>query len=122
MKQPWAFNNLKEWRKRNPTYQSGSNNPAYKNGLGRSTVARRAKEVLDAAEIDQYSCQECGKRRWKKLGRQNIHHRNGDRSDNTLRNLRVLCARCHTRAHVVFHEGRRNKRTGRYTSAIRKSS
>jgi len=105
--------NLRQWRQKNPGYQDGLKNPSWKGGLSKSHICRLAYRVLTKYQIDQHTCQTCGlvsrKDRW------NIHHKNGNRADNRLDNLQVLCPRCHNIAHGR-HEYRRDPRTGRYMS------
>ena len=53
--------------------------------------ARRLREALGR-------CEECGHDGSE--SRLDIHHRNGDKHDQTLENLIVLCHRCHMRVHA----------------------
>ncbi len=56
---------------------------------------RIRKEIL---ERDDYTCQACGIRSEKYM---EVHHINGDHTDNRPENLATLCPMCH----AVFHVG-----------------
>jgi len=49
-----------------------------------------------ALEHYEQKCDICGKEK-----RIEIHHRDGDRTNNSIDNLRPLCKHCHTRVHNV---------------------
>lgn len=66
---------------------------------------RNLKRRLLAAGVKQPRCETCGLTEW--LGAPislALHHVNGDRHDNRLVNLRILCPNCHAQ------EDRRNRR------------
>lgn len=58
---------------------------------------RKAREK--ALIRDGFSCTECGRDY-----RIHVHHKNGDRSDNRLRNLKTTCHACHMRLHRVLRQ------------------
>lgn len=58
----------------------------------------KLKKRLFAAELKQKRCEECG---WAKTTKDGylpleLDHINGDRHDNRLENLRILCPNCHS--------------------------
>jgi 5-methylcytosine-specific restriction endonuclease McrA len=51
---------------------------------------------LLAEGLKEERCEECGLRDWRGAPVPlHLHHVNGDGDDNTLENLRMLCANCH---------------------------
>lgn len=60
----------------------------------RVPIPRRTKEIL--IELSNGLCQECYAKPWR-----DVHHINGDPSDNRLSNLAAICRRCHTSFHKV---------------------
>jgi len=75
----------------------GADHPAYVSGIGNYRAEAFARYGS--------ACTQCGKRG---TGRQiDVHHRDGDRSNNAIDNLLVLCRGCHIRLHrrqAVQHE------------------
>jgi 5-methylcytosine-specific restriction endonuclease McrA len=70
--------------------------------------AREAKRIRDRVG----SCQECGA-----TGRLDIHHKDGDKQNQSPENLTVLCRSCHMQVHAergetgwdVYHRNRTNR-------------
>lgn len=63
---------------------------------GRRTNTTRLRERLIRLGLKERRCEECGLTEWR--GRPaplELDHANGDRSDNRLENLRILCPNCH---------------------------
>jgi hypothetical protein len=55
------------------------------------------KRRLFDAGVRTRRCESCGLREWKGLPIPfALHHANGDRNDNRLENLQILCANCHS--------------------------
>ena len=55
------------------------------------------KQRLIAARIKQNRCEQCGLVKWRdKPLSLCLHHRNGDKHDNRLENLVLLCPNCHS--------------------------
>ncbi|MGH2994388.1 MAG: helix-turn-helix domain-containing protein [Solirubrobacterales bacterium] len=65
--------------------------------VGRRTNRTHLKGRLLAEGLKQNRCEQCGITEWqrKPLNLQ-LHHVNGDGTDNRLENLRFLCANCHS--------------------------
>ena len=71
---------------------------------GRWNIKRR----LIASGLKQDRCEECGLTDWR--GRPlslDLHHRNGDRHDNRLENLSLLCPNCHSQTDSFAGRNRR---------------
>jgi hypothetical protein len=66
------------------------------------------KQRLIAAGIKPNLCEDCGINEWRGVALSlSLHHVNGDRHDNRLANLRLLCPNCHSQ---TPNFGSRNKR------------
>jgi predicted transcriptional regulator len=76
--------------------QTGNKNPAFIDGLSRSTVRRTAINALMEADRDLHTCERCGA---KSDEGHHKHHKDRDRSNNEPSNLEVLCHSCHTLEH-----------------------
>ncbi len=59
--------------------------------------ADRLKWKLFSTSLKEYKCEKCGRTHWE--GEQislQLHHINGDNTDNRLENLQILCPNCHS--------------------------
>lgn len=76
------------WNKGNFDYSS----------FTKGTVKKNGKTTLSPLiALRGRKCERCGNEEW--LGQPinlEIHHKNGDRSDNELSNLEILCPNCHS--------------------------
>jgi hypothetical protein len=65
--------------------------------VGRKTSRRHLKLRLLKDGLKENRCEECGISEWrgKPLSMQ-LHHHNGDGTDNRLENITLLCANCHS--------------------------
>lgn len=79
--------------------------------ISKSTIiSNRLKEYLLRFNFKNYQCEICDNRgQWqsKKLTLQ-LDHINGDREDNRLNNLRIICPNCHSQTHT--YSGKKNIR------------
>jgi hypothetical protein len=65
--------------------------------VGRKTGRGHLKQRLIKAGLKENRCEECGITEWQgEPLNMALHHVNGDRTDNRLENLRLLCANCHS--------------------------
>jgi 5-methylcytosine-specific restriction endonuclease McrA len=72
---------------------------------GRRTSTHELKTQLLALGIKEHRCEGCGRARWNShLIPLELDHIDGDRTDNRLENLRLLCPNCH--AQTPTYRGR----------------
>lgn len=89
----------KAWNKENYNYESFTTCSKKKNGID---------TLKPLIKLRGHKCEKCGLETW--LGNPitlEIHHINGDRTDNTLDNLMLLCPNCHS--YTSNWRGRKNK-------------
>ena len=80
--------------------------------VGRATSRAHLKQRLLRLGLKRNRCERCGIEEW--LGRplsMHLHHVNGDRLDNRLENLEMLCGNCH--AQTENYGGRNGHRRRR---------
>jgi len=87
----------------NPMYgRKGENSPNYKDG--RSKFNGRTYRKIKLASDSIRECVVCGEDDINKL---DVHHYDGNRKDNDLKNLLWLCKDCHrTHAHEILRDGK----------------
>ena len=72
------------------------NNPNYKNG---ASCGIHIKEILDLKESirkrDGYKCQECGITQEENKKKLDVHHIDGNDTNNAPKNMISLCVKCH---------------------------
>lgn len=70
-------------------------------------------------EKNSYKCEKCGFEGYNKLTHNTIlqiHHKDGDASNNKEENLQVLCPNCHAMTETFGNCGKRKSSRGRYDS------
>lgn len=82
--------------------------------LGSSIASSALKRKLWAAELLPRACQECGQGElWNgKVLVLQLDHINGNRRDNRIGNLRIVCPNCHTQTHTFAGRGKSSTKKG----------
>jgi len=88
--------------------------------VGRKTSRRHLKLRLLKEGLKTNRCEDCGISEWqgKPLSMQ-VHHLNGDGTDNRLENIRLLCANCHSQTDT--YGGRNGHRRPRAEEDLRRA-
>ena len=71
----------------------------YLNGKRKIACSILRRRLIDECYKDD-CCEICGLREW--LGQPaplEMHHKDGNRKNNTLNNLQIICSNCHTQTH-----------------------
>ena len=75
----------------NREYKTGENHPNFKNGKG----SYRNKAFRELGEV----CSRCGYNRCRAA--LEVHHKDGDRTNNKSDNLEIICRNCHSEKHYM---------------------
>lgn len=82
--------------------------------LENKLVCKKAWKILDMlveTGYKEYKCECCGISDWNnKPIRLQLHHKNGNPTDNSLDNLEVLCPNCHTQTDNYGSKNTRDKK------------
>lgn len=82
--------------------------------LENKLVCKKAWKILDVlvqTGYKEYKCECCGISEWNnKPIRLQLHHKNGNPTDNSLDNLEVLCPNCHTQTDNYGSKNTRDKK------------
>ena len=100
--------------------------PAY---CASETLFCAKKQRIDAVHLKHrllrdriftYRCAICGTWRWQdKILALDLHHKNGDPTDDRIKNLEFRCPNCHSQAPI--HKGRKNKDALKRRGALKES-
>lgn len=91
------------WKKNQYDYESFTINSKKKNG---------SSTLIPLITLRGRKCEKCGLEEW--LGQPitlEIHHKDGDRTNNTLENLQLLCPNCHSYTPNWRGRGRKKSQT-----------
>lgn len=77
---------------------------------GSNYIPSRLKRRLVSAGILEYKCSECGMHEWrgKPISLQ-LDHINGNRQDNRIENIRILCPNCHSQTDTFCIKNKKGK-------------
>ena len=84
--------------------------------LRRGNRVAQLRDRLIASGLKKAVCEECGLKEWRgKAMPLQVDHRDGDRLNNELINLRILCANCHAQTETSgFKNARRRPEHARW--------
>lgn len=92
----------------NPQYGQhwgiGKNNPNWKGGKSRNGYTWDWPSIKTSVkERDEYTCKICGIKNGEKYKRSHgVHHKDGDKKNNLMKNLITICVGCHCKVHKPY--------------------
>ena len=90
-----------KWKRRRTFLErlrfSGKNNPAWKGGVSKLPYSIGWTKILKekVKMRDNYTCQECFLEQKDSNWSFHVHHKDGDKFNNSMKNLITLCSSCH---------------------------
>lgn len=79
----------------------GERNPSWKGGVAKWDYSHDWKSLCkQIKERDKWTCQGCGEQRKRWGIHLHVHHKDGNKLNNSLSNLVSLCAQCHREVHA----------------------
>lgn len=103
-KNPKRLNAIKKGISKRKSFV-GKNNPNWTGGNSMGYLLRLARESLIKDKRDFKKCECCNINTMDLL----IHHKNRNRKNNTARNLKILCNKCHDKEHEIERITRRQQ-------------
>ena len=102
---------------KNTTYIKVSNEDFFSNkGAKRNTYSVRNN--LFKRKIKEKKCEDCGRTKWKgKPIPLEVHHKDGNRFNNELPNLQILCPNCHYFTDTYKTKNTKNRRMAKMVNA-----
>ena len=77
-----------------------------------SVQSNKLRKKLLRERLKKYECESCGKSKWlEKAIPLEVHHKDGDKRNNEIDNLQLLCPNCH-----ALTDNYRGKNIGKYGS------
>lgn len=94
----------KKWLEGAYKNNTGSKHWKFRSGAKNEYPREFTKSLKNLVKSrDNYQCQICSIKLYKKKSA-NVHHRDGNRNNNNMENLLLLCSGCHSRVHKKTNE------------------